>query len=319
MKSVISFLLILVSLHLFAQVTLDGIKSPGEYPGAIGNPLAIQTVETEFGDQNGMSNGSELDGMYFYSDNTNLYLFLSGNLEANLNRVELFLDAIPGGQNTLAPPFANINGGNFLNHVGFSFDTGFEPDFFISVAHALGLLYLDFAKIGDATSGESIVLVAATGAVANGTTVFFNNSNLAGVLGGTGPSNAMAAAAVNTGFEFKIPLSVLGVIPGNSIKVMALINNPYNNFVSNQFLPGLPPNTANLGGDGIGNFTGNLAGINLNNFAGNQFVSLSLLPEVVVPTLGQWGIIVLGLLVLIVGFVIGAQSKLKPAKSSVRK
>ena len=101
-------------------------------------------------------------------------------------------------------------------------------------------------------------------------------------FGDAGPSNPCDdngvggdPAAVTTGAEYKIPLSVLGGVAGN-VRVLAFINNGGHNYASNQFLPSLPAGTTNLGGDGAGNFIGNLSGVNLANFSGNQFFSTAI-------------------------------------------
>jgi hypothetical protein len=94
-----------------------------------------------------------------------------------------------------------------------------------------------------------------------------NDNNAAGVAGGTGAADQVAAAAVTTGMEFSIALADLGS-PGNGdvIRISALVNNGDHNYVSNQTLGGLPAGTGNLGGDGTGGFTGTLSGVNLGGF-----------------------------------------------------
>ena len=100
-------------------------------------------------------------------------------------------------------------------------------------------------------------------------------------FGDAGPSNPCDnngvggdPAAVRKGVEFKIPLSSIGN-PTGAIKLMAFINGQSHDYASNQFLPSLPAQTGNLGGDGTGTFTGNVGGIDLTTFAGNQFVSVT--------------------------------------------
>ena len=51
--------------------------------------------------------------------------------------------------------------------------------------------------------------------------------------------------AINTGSEMAIPLSLLG--DPSSVGVLADINGGDKNYLSNQFLPGLPNGTGNLG------------------------------------------------------------------------
>jgi hypothetical protein len=54
---------------------------------------------------------------------------------------------------------------------------------------------------------------------------------------------------VTTGWELAIPLSLLGN-PSGSVEVLADINGNPDNYLSNQFLPGLPDGTGNLGAGG---------------------------------------------------------------------
>jgi hypothetical protein len=61
-----------------------------------------------------------------------------------------------------------------------------------------------------------------------------------------GNPNDSDPAAVATGFEFQIPLSVIGN-PTGPIKVTAFVNSGPHDFASNQFLGGLPAGTGNLG------------------------------------------------------------------------
>jgi hypothetical protein len=112
--------------------------------------------------------------------------------------------------------------------------------------------------------------------------VGYDNSNTAGVAGGTGAANQAAAAAVTTGLELGVALSDLGYA-GGPIHVMVGQNGGGHDYWSNQFLSGLPTGlmngsgggsgTGNLGGDGNGNFTGTAA-VNMNNYAGNQYFTI---------------------------------------------
>ena len=71
-----------------------------------GSPLAVQTVNTGFGDSTvgdgTSSGGSELDAAYGNISGTTLYLFLAGNFENNGNLCNIFIDdGGSGGQSTL--------------------------------------------------------------------------------------------------------------------------------------------------------------------------------------------------------------------------
>ena len=107
------------------------------------------------------------------------------------------------------------------------------------------------------------------------------NTNTTG-WGDAGPANPCDPsgtggdpAAVGTGIEFKIPLASIGSAAG-SVRLLAFINGQGHDYASNQFLPGLPAASGNLGGDGTGAYTGNLATLNLATIAGDQFLSVNL-------------------------------------------
>ena len=83
--------------------------------------------------------------------------------------------------------------------------------------------------------------------------VGFDNSNVAGIVGGTGAANQAAAKAVTTGLELSIDLADIGSPTGAStVRVMVLQNNDNHDFLSNQTLGGLPVGTANLGSPASG-------------------------------------------------------------------
>ena len=67
-----------------------------------GGPLAVQSVETGFTDSNGgLTSGGELDAGYAVIEGGRLYVMLTGNIEPNLNKVSVFIDSVPGGENVL--------------------------------------------------------------------------------------------------------------------------------------------------------------------------------------------------------------------------
>ena len=95
MKRVFRMLMVLAALApaaARAQIVVDGTRDAG-----YGSALAVQTVETGFGDAN-PAGGSELDAGYARLDGGRLYLLLTGNLEANFNKLEIFIDSKAGGQ-----------------------------------------------------------------------------------------------------------------------------------------------------------------------------------------------------------------------------
>jgi hypothetical protein len=304
----------------------------------------VQTVQTNFGD-----NFSELNAAYGKVTGGFLYLMFTGNLENNFNKLMVFIDSKTGGQNAISGTnnpqnFDSRTGDGFGNgwapysnrgladsplqaQAGnFTFDSGFEADYGMLFRRGAGTFDFDFAQMNQTSiSADELAGIFSgteTGAAANlgshagnnsgaAYGVAFDNSNTAGVSGGTGLADQAAAVAVTTGIEIAIPLSALGN-PTGDIKVTAFINGANHDYVSNQFLGGLTTTPANnLGSDGAGNFffadknldgdftsaddyDGNLTDgfnntgtdalgvglINLNNFAGNQYF---IVPNVAAP------------------------------------
>jgi hypothetical protein len=74
---------------------LDGVRDP-----SYGSANAVQLVQTGFGDAN-PNGGSELDAAYARVEGGTLYLLLTGNLESNFNKLNIFFDSQAGGQNVL--------------------------------------------------------------------------------------------------------------------------------------------------------------------------------------------------------------------------
>jgi hypothetical protein len=284
------FILGMAAWPAWAQPILDGTRD------ATYELRSVQTVETQFGDGN-PNGGSELDAAWAQIDGGTLYLTLTGNLENNFNKLNIFIDSVPGGQNQLQND-TNNGGNNPTNdgwagkYAGFTFDVGFEADYMLILRNGNfggDRFDIDFAVIGGGASAfeaaSDVFGGSLTGANANalpmaGIGVAFDRSNVGGVLGGTAAANQAAAIAVTTGIELGIPLSALGNPNPQDIKVSAMINGSNHDFLSNQFLGGLTPPQGNLGGDGTGNFNGTVGMINLQSptyASGDQFFTV--IPE----------------------------------------
>lgn len=270
----------------YADGVVDGTIGAG-YGGA----LSVQTTQTGFGDEDGTDepSGGELDAAYATIIGDRLFIGITGNLETDsFNKLSLFIDSRAGGENTLAAD-PNYDFGDVSSNLGLiSFATGFEADFHLFARAGGGNFEVDFvdrlggtsnsvlASTGTAAlSGDFGVAVGSTAGVAvNGSGVTgeananpidfaLDNSNTAGVTGGDAALDAAgiaAALAVDTGAEFSIALSDLGVNPGDTIDIIAAYSNGDYNFFSNQFLGGLPGGGANLGADGAGNFVADASG-----------------------------------------------------------
>ena len=254
----------------WALPTIDGTRD-AEYGAA----KAVQTVETQFGD-----NDNELDAAYASCVDGRLSLMITGNLEANFNRIEVFIDSKAGGQSV----FDSSGNDNADNMDGLAFDAGFTADYHLSVRRgtvvANPTFDVQFADLGaqtasgyfDIMSGGGDSGIGSTGTGVNGSAILvgLDNSNVAGIGGSTGAANQAAALAVTTGLELGIALADLDYDGLRPIRVMVGINNNDHNYWSNQFLGGLAAPQGNLGGDGAGNFTGEGA-IDFTTFAGNQY------------------------------------------------
>lgn len=248
-------------------VILDG-KRDALYPDAV----AVQTVETGFGD-----NQSEWNAAYAYVSEGFLHLLLTGNLEENFNKLEIFIDSKPGGQSAFSGVAGN-DGSEAMN--GMTFDPGFEPDYHLIARRGSGKFdlniadlqagvfdeYLDVLKTDGAPTSDGIGNTGVGQVNATAIRVGMDNSNLAGVGGTAGnAADQGAALAVTTGLELKIALADLGD-PNGEIRIMTLQNNSGHDFLANQSLGGLPVGTGNLAAPG---------GIDFGNFAGGQFFSVT--------------------------------------------
>ena len=253
------------------------IEVDGSRDAEYGEALAIQQIQTGFGDP-----GSELDAAYARIDGDSLFVMLTGNLEANFNKLEVFIDSVEGGQNRIRGA-ENPNNDNWATKFdGFTFETGIAADFLLILRHGFGgsQLDLDFAALGSGNLGAMVgsfnpPALGTSGpfSASRGLKLGFNNANSGGVGSAQGQAaNSTAAAQVLTGVELEIPLSLIGN-PRGEIKICAMINGHGHDYLSNQFLGAMPVDTTNLGTDGWGNFIGgaSLGAINLNNYAGDQF------------------------------------------------
>ncbi|MBN2445734.1 MAG: hypothetical protein JXO22_03360, partial [Phycisphaerae bacterium] len=235
-----------------------------------GYSLVTQDTQTGFGDASlgrpDVCSGSELDEAYAVVYDGWLYMVLAGNLETNANKLEIFLDTIPGqGQNQLLAtnPDVDFNGLNRMGPgpqgPGLIFQTGFAPDYYITI-NVQGDpvdLYMTYAELyvdpNNPGAGYYLGRGAATCETNNGALLeadpnnpfiaycTVDNSNVYGVTGGNGVDYG---GGVYTGVEFAIPLSAIGN-PTGDFTVTAFINGVNHDWLSNQFLGGFD-GSANL-------------------------------------------------------------------------
>lgn len=294
----ISTSIVTVSQTGVALPPLGAIVADGTAESAYSCPVAVQQVGTGFGNATNGSltnaiGGSELDAAYGIIENDVLFLVFAGNLEGNGNKLDVFLQTGPGGQNTLTNINPNIAGLRRMGYLGagtnpgLTFDAGFAPNYCIMVngGGGFGSCYVDFAPLWpigvgtDLTNG--LYLGASTptnGTLLGGTNpygiqVAVNNSNTGGVDGvscttnGLGAAQSIAAAQVRTGIELAIPLAAIGS-PTGAIAVCAFVNSGDQSYLSNQILSPAstnPPATfcrANLAESTL---------VNFNNLDGQQY------------------------------------------------
>jgi hypothetical protein len=133
-----------------AQPAMDGNASAGD---AYGTALSVQNTNTQFGDAilgdpiNG-GGGSEIDQVFGKISNGRLYVTVTGNLEPNFNKLEVFIDsAKPGGVNQIvgnALPsgvdafccggFGTADGA-LQRMNGLTFDTGFNANYLLTFSN----------------------------------------------------------------------------------------------------------------------------------------------------------------------------------------
>lgn len=259
-KNTIASMSAIVATGLFAasasaQITIDGNLDP-----AYGSALATQTVTTGFGDAGGNNDsagGSELDAAYGSIQGANLDLFLAGNLENNGNHLNVFISGGAAGQSTLSLPAT----GTMKAMNGSQFSPGFQATYAFDANNYQGTWYSEeynYAGTGALSGGYVGALGESSTGIAAGSTGGFvtlginnNNASTMGPLGPAGTAYPQSQAlAVTTGIEMSIPLSQIGYT-GGAIEVLADVNGGNDGYLANQFLPGLPVGTGNLGTSGF--------------------------------------------------------------------
>ncbi len=265
--------------------TQDGpIIVDGSLDDLYGDAVVVQDTQTQFGDSSlglvDYANGSEIDGLHARVEGDTLYLLFTGNLESNFNKLDIFIDSIPGeGQNRLRSDNPEVKFGG-LNRMGgtgrgaepgLRFDPGFAPDFWIdfTCGGEFGVTFdtfINWSRLLTDGGAEASWGFAGPGGPGAGEAIFadngiiasIDNSNAAGVDGGTGPADG---SGVTTGVELAIPLSVLDWNEGDPILVAAFVNGSNHDYLSNQVIGPLG-GSANLGEPRV---------IDFGTIAGDQF------------------------------------------------
>ena len=113
-----------------------------------GTPVSVQNTDTGFGnatqgDQvDGL--GNEIDQVFARIHDGRLYMLIAGNLNLDFTKMEIFFDTVDGGSQTIdgsmlpeavddCPPCGTPGALQQMN--GFTFDDGFEPDYYLTFSH----------------------------------------------------------------------------------------------------------------------------------------------------------------------------------------
>ncbi len=108
--------------------------------GVIGSPSQATPVSPDAN----WAYGSELDNLRAKivqdGNNNNLYIFIGGNMETNFNKLTLFIDCQPGGQNSIGfdtngDPVTNVDiaFGALQNQAGVTFEPDFAADYWFDI------------------------------------------------------------------------------------------------------------------------------------------------------------------------------------------
>lgn len=258
-----------------AAVLVDGLNIPTDFAGGLLSTQRWQTGFGDDNDNGQFGFGSELDQLFASNDDTYLYLGITGNLQNSGNCIVVFIDVdgAATGANLLRtqilgnpipglPRYLAGNGGE----MGFNntqFDAGFAPDYALgwSGGSPIGsqtrtyylLNWTDLDPVsggfshtntiaGMMTSGDPVASGSpgtlgdflSTGTL--GILGASDNSNALGVEGASPPMESASAATATKGFEFAIPLSLLGVSEDDEICVFAIVSSE-NGYFSNEMLP----------------------------------------------------------------------------------
>ncbi len=270
-----------------AQPIVDGKDIDAANYGAA---LWVNTTNpTQFGDNNfpgiGDANGSEIDAIYakvmddVFGDPT-LYIGITGNLETNFNKLDIFFDFNAGtGQNKLRGDNIDIDF-NGLNRMGddgsgngMMFDSAFSANAFYTMTNGnydcdvdLAEIFANFANLDEQTGGYLGMGTNGFGGLSGGDNPFgiaatINNSNVDGVT----DSDTAGSDLVTTGYEISIPLVAFGS-PGQDIRLCVFVANSGHDYLSNQISGGAPDEPLqNLGEP---------RELDMNLLTGNQYVTV---------------------------------------------
>jgi hypothetical protein len=148
-----------------AAPVIDGTASVSDGYGTV---RSVQNTQTQFGDNNGgdliatANGGSEINQVFGVVANGRLYVTITGNLETNFNKIEVYIDSIAGGVNQIVGSqlpagvdafccggFGTTDGA-LQRQDGLVFDADFNAD-----------RYLTFANGGENVAGRGFWAISA--------------------------------------------------------------------------------------------------------------------------------------------------------------
>jgi hypothetical protein len=150
LASVAASAALLLAATASAVPVMDGSASGSD---GYGTALSVQNTQTQFGDNNGgdlvatANGGSEIDQVFGVVANGRLYVTITGNLEKNFNKLEVFIDSVSGGVNEVIGsqlPAAvdafccgglGTTDGALQRQDGLIFDANFNADRFLTFSH----------------------------------------------------------------------------------------------------------------------------------------------------------------------------------------
>jgi subtilisin-like proprotein convertase family protein len=221
-------------------LTTNNTRSLGRLSRGSGTGLLGEAIPSQ--------NGSELDQMFLQNDLNNLYIGLTGNLEANGNTYLVFLETGAGGQSNVLD--TNYTGfpGPLRAVSGDTLDLGFNPNYAIVVQRNGGFYSALIVDLLDTPPGITVTnLTFSTTIGAN--TFVGNNGNFLGV--NDNPLDDPAQQTINSasaerGVQFALSRASVGSPADSStIRVCAAVTSG-GGLWSNQTLPGLGGTQPNL-------------------------------------------------------------------------
>ncbi len=252
-------------------INVDGLGPEGGYGAARRVPQTCNTSagNNPSGGDNRHAMGSELNVSAAAILNATVYAMYTGNLQSNFTNLEVFIDCIAGGQNTLRGDNAMVPLNGLNRMAGLTFDADFEPDYYITMncGDSAGTYRFSghFVTLPTSGGGVSTYLGSTDAAITGsgnslGIQFAIQNGNASGVVAGCSPAVLLNNTSP-TGVEIGVPLSAIGN-PGGCIKVCAFINRPAHDFIFNQFMEPLPAGSCDLGDPST---------VSLASIAGDQF------------------------------------------------